>query len=141
VGAAYRGSRRGMTGGTILVDGDGGNEIGHTMRRGLVAVAGQAGDLAGFNILAGTILLFGPCGIRHGAGMRRGTIGLFSQQRPELLPSFRRGCRYRPPVTPVLWRHLRQLDFAVPEEITACDFDLYHGDMINGGRGEVLVRT
>ena len=117
VGAAYRGSARGMTGGTILIDGDAGNEIGHTMRRGLVAVAGQTGDLAGFNLLAGSLLLFGETGIRHGAGMRRGTIGLWAKKPPELLPSFRRACRYRPEIASLLFSHLRRHGFPLSDTL------------------------
>ena len=141
IGAAYRGSRRGMTGGTILIDGDVGNEIGHTMRRGLLAVGGSAGDLVGFNMLAGTILVLGSAGIRHGAGMHRGTIGLFSTERPDMLPSFRYACRYQPQVLALLWRQLSKLGFAVPDELLTRDLDLYNGDLIEGGRGEMLLRA
>jgi len=140
VGAAYRGSARGMTGGTILIGGDAGNEIGHTMRRGLIAVGGQAGDLAGFNMLAGTILLFGTSGIRHGAGMRRGTLGLFGDAAAELLSTFRRACRCRPDILALLFRYLRRQDFPVPTALATAEFDLYHGDMLEGGRGEILTR-
>ena len=87
VGAAYRGSKRGMTGGTILVRGTTGGEIGHTMRRGLIACGG-CGDFAGINMIAGTILVFGACGARPGAGMRRGTLGLFGREPMKLLPTF-----------------------------------------------------
>lgn len=139
IGAAYRGSARGMTGGTILVHGAVGNEIGHTMRRGLLAV-GAAGDLAGFNMLAGSILVFGPAGIRHGAGMRRGTIALFGHEPPPLLPSFRFACRYRPEIMTVLLRHVRGLGFPLSEEAATAEFDLFNGDLIEGGRGELLVR-
>jgi formylmethanofuran dehydrogenase subunit C len=138
-GAAYRGSPQGMTGGTILVGGRAGNEIGHSMRRGMVAVAGEAGDLAGFNMLAGTILMFGPCGIRHGAAMRRGTIGIWSKQRPELLPSFRFASRLRPQFLPLIFAQLQRLGFAVPDEAIGADVDLYHGDLLEGGRGEILL--
>ena len=141
VGAAYRGSRRGMTGGTILIGGDVGNEIGHTMRRGLLAVGGNAGDLTGFNMIAGTILVFGNCGIRHGAGMRRGTIGLLGEDRPELLPSFLLACRYRSAVMDLLFRQLRDQGFTVPAWFDNAQFDLYNGDLIEGGRGELLVRA
>jgi formylmethanofuran dehydrogenase subunit C len=138
IGAAYRGSRRGMTGGTILIDGDVGNEIGHTMRRGLLAVGGSAGDLIGFNMLAGTILVFGNVGIRHGAGMKRGTIGLFGSGEVPLLPSFRYGCRYRPTAMTLILDYLRELDFVVPADLFSSDLELHHGDMIEGGRGELL---
>jgi formylmethanofuran dehydrogenase subunit C len=141
VGAAYRGSQRGMTGGTILVDGDAGNEIGLTMRRGLLAVGGNAGDLAGFNMLAGTILISGDSGIRHGAGMRRGTLVFLGDNPPTLLPTFRRACRYRPVVLRLLSRQLRQLDFHVPDKLSQAEFELYNGDLIEGGRGEALIKA
>ncbi len=107
VGAAYRGSPRGMTGGTILVDGDVGDEVGHTMRRGLLAVGGACGDFVGINLIAGTILVFGPCGSRPGAAMRRGTVGLFGQQPPRLLPTFRAGGRDRLLIMRLVFRELR----------------------------------
>jgi formylmethanofuran dehydrogenase subunit C len=140
VGAAYRGSARGMTRGEILVDGDAGNEIGHTMRRGLVAIGGQVGDLVGFNMLAGTVLVLGDCGIRHGAGMRRGTLAFLGASPPPMLPSFRCACRFRPMVMPLLLRHLKGRGFAVPDELIAASYQLYNGDLLEGGRGEILVR-
>jgi formylmethanofuran dehydrogenase subunit C len=140
VGAAYRGSAKGMTKGTILIGGDAGNEIGHSMRRGMIAIGGNIGDLAGINILAGSIFVFGESGIRHGAGMKRGTIAFLSKA-PPLLPTFRRACRYRPEILPVIYRHLRRLDFAVSEELLGCSYDIYNGDFLAGGRGEMLIRA
>jgi formylmethanofuran dehydrogenase subunit C len=141
IGAAYRGSARGMTGGTILIDGDAGNEIGHTLRRGLLAVGGNVGDLAGFNMLAGSIFIFGNSGIRHGAGMRRGTIGFFGEEAPPLLPSFRHACRYRPDVLTLVLRQLKKRGLPLADELLEVEVDLYNGDMIEGGRGEILVRA
>jgi formylmethanofuran dehydrogenase subunit C len=141
VGSAYRGSRRGMTGGTILVDGDAGNEIGQTLRRGLLAVGGTCGDFVGANMIAGSILVFGGCGGRPGAGMRRGTIGLLGGPTPELLPTFRQGCRCRPLVVALLLRHLSELGFAVPEGLSEADYWLYHGDLVTIGRGELLIKA
>ena len=140
VGAAYRGSARGMTKGTILIGGDAGDEIGHTLRRGFIAVGGRVGDLAGFNMLGGTILLCGRAGIRHGAGMRRGTIA-FAEARPAMLPSFRRACRYRPEVLHLICRRLQELGFRVPENLLTSSYDLYSGDLIEGGKGEILLRV
>lgn len=140
VGAAYRGSSRGMTGGTILVHGPAGNEIGHTMRRGLIAVGGAA-DAVGVNMIAGTILVFGPSGIRPGANMRRGTIGLFGPDRPPLLPTFRRGCRFRPVFLAMLLQHLREQAYPVPEGMAAAECELFHGDLVTLGRGEILLGT
>jgi formylmethanofuran dehydrogenase subunit C len=141
IGAAYRGSAKGMTRGTILIHGDAGNEIGHTLRRGLIIIGGNVGDFVGFNMLAGTILVGGEPGIRHGAGMRRGTIGFFGGHRPVMLPSFRRACRYQPPYLPLLWRDLAAKGFPVPADSVASEYDLFAGDLIEGGRGEILLRA
>lgn len=141
VGAAYRGSAKGMTKGTILIDGDAGNEIGHSLRRGLIAIGGKVGDLAGFNMLAGTILLFGESGIRHGAAMKRGTIGFFGPKLPPMLSTFRHACRLRPAVLPLLFGELKKRDFTVSDELFSSFYDLYNGDLIEGGRGEILMRA
>jgi formylmethanofuran dehydrogenase subunit C len=141
IGSAYRGSAKGMTGGTILVHGDVGNEIGHSMRRGLLAVGGDTGDLVGFNMLAGTILIWGESGIRHGAGMKRGTIAFMGDHRPQPLVSFKKGCRYRSEVMSLILKYLERLGFPVPAETWDADFDLFHGDMIEGGRGEMLLKV
>lgn len=140
-GAAYRGSAKGMTGGTILVDGSAGNEIGIRMRRGMIAIGGSAGDMIGFNMLAGTLLVFGNSGIRPGAGMRRGTIGLFGPKPPPLLPSFRWGSSFQPQVLQVISRQLRGLSFPFGDWLQNAEIDLYHGDFLALGRGEVLVRS
>ena len=141
IGAAYRGSAKGMTNGTILIGGDAGNEIGQSMRRGMIAIGGNIGDLAGINMLAGSILLFGDSGIRHGAGMKRGTIWFFGKSSPSMLPTFRRACRYRPDMLPMILRYLRRFEFGVSEELLSCSYDLFNGDFLAGGRGEVLLRA
>jgi len=140
VGAAYRGSPRGMTGGTILVDGDAGNEIGLSMRRGLIAIGGAAGDMLGFNMLAGTVLVAGDAGIRPGAGMRRGTLCLLGPSPPPLLPSFRYACTARPEVVAMLLRHVRAKGLPIPDELLTAEVDLYNGDLVALGRGEIFVR-
>ena len=142
IGAVYRGGYRGMTGGEILIDGDAGNEIGHSMRRGLIAVGGRAGDAAGFAMLAGSILLFGETGIRPGAGMKRGTISLLgSGQAPDMLPTFKFACRYRPVFLRVYLMHLKSLGFDVPADRLDCDYLRYSGDFLELGKGEILVRA
>ena len=141
VGSAYRGSPKGMTRGTILIGGDAGNEIGHSMRRGLIAIGGNIGDLAGMNMLAGSIFVFGTAGIRHGAGMKRGTLAFLGPAAPPLLPTFRRACRYSPQALRLIFHELRRREFAVPAECSACEYELYNGDFLEGGRGEVLIRA
>ena len=140
IGAAYRGSARGMTGGSILIDGDAGNEIGHTLRRGLIAIGGNVGDLIGFNMLAGTVVVGGESGIRHGAGMKRGTLA-FLGPPPPMLPTFRRACRYEPEAMSLLLRQLQADGFQVDSAMLDAVYDLYNGDLIEGGRGEVLLRV
>jgi formylmethanofuran dehydrogenase subunit C len=140
VGAAYRGSRKGMTGGTILIGGNAGNEVGHTIRRGTIAIGGAVGDMLGFNMLAGTILVFGECGIRPGAGMRRGTIALYGPNSPPLLPTFRFGSAYQPVVMRMVLRNLRTNGLPIDESLEGADFDLYHGDLVALGKGEILLR-
>jgi formylmethanofuran dehydrogenase subunit C len=141
VGCAYRGSARGMTNGVILVHGDAGNEIGHGMRRGLIAVAGHAGDLIGFNMLAGSIFVFGNSGIRPGAGMRRGTIGLLGSELPPLLPTFRRACTGRLEILRLADQVLARQNFPAPVRMGDTILALYHGDLLEGGRGEILLRA
>lgn len=139
IGAAYRGSRRGMTGGTILIGGEVGNEVGHTMRRGLLVVGGECGDFVGINMIAGTILVLGNCGQRPAAGMRRGTVGLFGSERPKLLPTFRAACWFEPLFMKLLMRQLEALKFRVPEQPARGIYELYHGDFLAGGKGEILL--
>lgn len=141
VGGAYRGSPRGMTGGTLLVHGSAGNEVGHGMRRGLIALGKNVGDLAGMNMLAGSILVFGNCGIRHGAGMRRGTIALLGEEPFQPLPTFRRACRCCLEFLRVIDHLLRRHAFEAPFSLSDLPIDLYHGDLLEDGRGELLLRT
>jgi len=141
VGAVYRGGRRGMTGGEILIDGAAGNEIGHTMRRGLITIGGDAGDAVGFNLIAGSILLFGKVGVRPGAGMRRGTIGLLGDAPPpSLLPTFRLACVYRPVFLRFYLARLQEMGLSVADACLTADYHRYCGDLLELGRGEILIR-
>jgi formylmethanofuran dehydrogenase subunit C len=129
-----------MTGGEILIGGDAGNEIGHTLRRGLIAIGGSCGDAAGFNMLAGTILVFGSSGIRHGAGMKRGTIVLAGEKPPTPLPTFRRACRCQPVALRLIAAALRRAAFAADLDRLLVPFELFNGDFLEGGRGELFLR-
>ncbi len=114
LGGAYRGSRHGMNRGVIVVQGNAGNETGALMRRGLVIVQGDVGDFAGAFMIAGTIVVLGQLGVRAGAGMKWGTILTF--HRPELLPTFRYDCVYRPTFLRLLVRELYTLGVEIPNE-------------------------
>lgn len=140
VGAVYRGGFKGMTGGEILIDGDAGNEIGHSMRRGLIAVGGKAGDFAGVNLIAGSIIIGGETGIRYGAGMKRGSIVLLGTDSPDILPTFRLACTYRPTFLRIYLRHLSAAGWPLPAESLDANYRRYNGDFLELGKGEILVR-
>lgn len=139
VGGAYPGSRLGMRGGAIVVHGRVGDNAGEAMRRGLVVVAGAAGSLAGYRMRAGTILVLGECGPQAGLEMQRGSLGLLGADRTALPRSFRRACRVAPQVLALLRSHIETITDAslgrrIPHEV-----DLYNGDLLHGGRGEVFT--
>jgi formylmethanofuran dehydrogenase subunit C len=140
VGSAYRGSTKGMTAGEIFIEGNAGNEIGLCMRRGMIAIRGSVGEFVGAGMIAGTILVFGDCGRRPGAGMRRGTLGLFGSNPPTLLPTFQFGTTIQPQFIPLMLRLLQSRGFQIDETLCSAEFDIYHGDMVELGRGEILLR-
>ena len=136
-GAAYRGSRHGMRGGVLLIDGRAGNEISATMRRGLIAIGGDVGDFAGVSLIAGSILVFGRAGMRIGAGMKRGTVALFGPP-PQLLPTFRFSCVYRPVFMPFFLKQLTNWGFTAAARHLHGSYRRYCGDRVALGKGEVL---
>lgn len=76
----------GMNGGVLNVSGSAGDMAGHRMRRGELTVRGNVGDgLAAWQI-AGTIRVFGRVGGNVAYGMRRGTLIL---DQPIELPDLR----------------------------------------------------
>ena len=137
VGAAYRGSRRGMSGGTILVRGSAGDELGLLMRRGLIVVERDCGEFAGTSMIAGTIALLGAVGERCGAGMKRGTI--FAAREPRLPASFTFACEYRPSFLSLYLAHIAGLGVNVPAGFGVGTVRCFRGDILTGGKGEVLV--
>lgn len=145
VGGVYPGSRRGMRGGNILVEGNVGHELGRSMRRGLIAVGGSTGEGPGYGMIAGTILIAGECGPRPAVNMRRGTMVLTDpRQRPALLPSFRQACRRSPEFLPLVLAELERLGFQMSSSGKATDliseYDVYNGDLLTIGKGEILMR-
>jgi len=139
VGAAYSGETRGVRGGTIIVGGSAGREVGARMRRGLIVVLGDTGEFAGAGMLAGSVFVGGRLGGRPGAGMKRGTIVAFGEA-PELLPTFRYACSYRPVFLQCYLRSLEASGLIESPGLPDGEFRRYVGDMNSGGRGEVLVR-
>ncbi len=131
LGGALAGSRRGMTGGRIVVQGDVGDSVGELMRRGLIVINGQAGAFLGANLIAGTIAVAGQVGSHAGAGMKRGTLLL--RKTPEqldagLIPTADIPLTF----TQLLLRHI---SWEYPGNSVTC----YRGDLLCGGRGELLI--
>jgi formylmethanofuran dehydrogenase subunit C len=107
------------------------------MRRGLIVVEGGCGAFAGASMIAGTIVVFGPAGPRLGAGMKRGTI-VAAGGVAELPPSFVHACDYDPVFLELYQTELARLRSEFPwrlPHVARC----YRGDLLYGGRGEVLV--
>jgi formylmethanofuran dehydrogenase subunit C len=140
VGAAYRGSAQGMRGGTIVVDGNAGNEIGLSMQNGLIAIGGEAADMIGFNMTDGTILVLGDAGIRAGAGMHAGTIALLGPRPTSVLPSFRFDRTDQPEKLALLLRELREKGMRMSESAPLVGMDIYVGDLVAEGTGEICFR-
>ena len=149
VGGAYPGTRSGMNRGTIVVGGDVGDSLGQAIRRGTILVGGQSGALTGWNMNAGTLVVLGGTGEYPGAGMRRGTIvcGPAGRNPVRLLPSMMSGPEGRFPILTMLKRWLVELlasETPAPISIERLEpFDepwqLFHGDQLHGGRGELLL--
>ena len=73
--------------------------------------------------------------------MRRGTIGLFGSEPYEPLTTFRHACRYTPHVMRLFAKTLKAHEFPWPEDLNDAAIDLFNGDFLDGGRGEMLVRA
>lgn len=88
VGAAYRGGgTSGMSGGTIVVHGDAGNELGYFMRKGIIKVHGNVGQFTGVHMRNGIIVVYGNSEGRNGAEMTGGKIVVCGSV-PSVLPTF-----------------------------------------------------
>ena len=137
LGAAYRGSRGGMTNGTIIVGGSAGLEIGMRMKRGLIVIGGPVRDFTGLEMKGGTIVLRSGAELRTGAWMNRGTI--ISLAPIPILPSFLYASTYNPSFMGVYAKHLATLGVKVPYDSREGAYKRYTGDTSVIGRGEILV--
>ena len=74
------GSKIGMNGGLIVINGKAGNFLGLQMRRGVIFVAQDVGNNCCNNMIAGTVILKKNFGDQLGLGMKRGSIILFRKK-------------------------------------------------------------
>lgn len=135
--AALPGSLRGMRGGLVVVAGSAGALAGSRLRRGIVAVGGSCADAAGFEMRAGSLVIGGNVGRHPGLGMRRGSI-IALTARPIPPATFRRGAIWRPAFVPLLLRRLVAAGLAPGVTAAPATWQQWHGDMLTGGRGELL---
>ncbi|MBI4606245.1 MAG: formylmethanofuran dehydrogenase subunit C [Planctomycetes bacterium] len=136
IGAAYRGSRTGMTDGTILIEGSAGLEVGMRMKRGTIAIKGSVKDFAGLEMKGGTLIV-GGAELRTGAWMTRGTI--VSLTRIPLLPTFAYSGTCNPTFLRLYARQLGTCGFSVPCDASAGAYLLYTGDTAVSDKGEILA--
>lgn len=139
LGGNYPGSKFGMNRGTILVAGNAGKGAGQAMRRGTLVIGGAAGKLAGWHMLGGTIIVYGENGEDPGANMTRGTIVLAGRTKPQPRPTFARGGSYQDSMMAMIDVWLKRHDFESGCRLSDIGFQMYHGDLLNGGRGELFV--
>src|SRR5690606_39552893 len=101
----------------------------------------RAGDFAGVGLIAGSIVVGGETGIRYGAGMKRGSIVLLGADSPEMLPTFRLACTYRPTFLRIYLRPLQAAGWPLPSDCLESAHRRFSGDFLElGGKGEILVR-
>jgi formylmethanofuran dehydrogenase subunit C len=139
--AALPGAAEGLTGGTVMVEGAAGCRTGSRMRRGVIAVGGACGAGAGLELRAGTIVVAGALGADPGCGMRRGSIVALGPAPPPG-PTFLPGATWRPAMLGLLLRHLAGEGFRAAEGMAAATrrpLWQWHGDVLAGGRGELLL--
>lgn len=137
VAGALPGSDHGLRGGVVVVAGEAGRLAGQRMRRGIVAVGGGCGAGAAFEMRAGTVLVAGRVGPQPGLGMRRGSVVALADQ-PVIPATFQRGRAWLPPFIGLQLAALRRAGFR-PATRPPARFRQWHGDLIAGGRGEILA--
>ncbi len=145
LGGCLPGAKHGMNRGTIYVAESAGPGVGQLMRRGTIVVGGACGDSCGWNMVAGTIIVLGGITGLAGVEMRRGTIVdtlPFGYAEPfrQVLPTFTKGDRRSIQILRLLKHQLSGSIFG-PQSLQPLDqeFQIFHGDPLHGGRGELLV--
>ena len=141
LGAAYRGSPEGMTGGCIVVGGNVGVEAGAFIRRGMIVIQGDVGPFLGVHMNGGEIFVFGRAARRLGAEAKGngGFIACLGEVE-SLLPTYVHDTTYRPDFMKLYLLQLRdQLGIAEAGEYLDTSFGRYRGDLAVGGTGEILV--
>ena len=140
VGGPDRGCDRGMTGGEIVVQGDGGDYAGLVQAAGLIVIGGKAGRSPGYRMLAGTIVICrGPLD-QPGLEMRRGTVICIDRQTQMALgPGFaENGTFDQLQVVRLVLRRVVDLGVNIENGAISGRFVHYSGDRFELNKGELL---
>ena len=112
----------------------------------MILIGGSAGHQLGANMRAGTILIGQGVEGAFGSGMIRGTIMTparpGSSMRECLGPAFRAGGRLSFPMTQLFQQWLTgqgESSGSIGRLLSCSQYQVFHGDILRGGRGEVLV--
>lgn len=142
VGGSFPGAKYGMNRGTILISGSAGKGLGFRMRRGTIVVGGDVGEYAAWQMRAGTIMVFGSCGGDLGIDMKRGTILLLNEV--PLGHTFSEGTALALPFVEMLLQWIssvsQKFEVSLPD-VDATPSQMWNGDKLCGGRGEVFLLT
>jgi formylmethanofuran dehydrogenase subunit C len=136
--AALAGSPVGMRGGIVVVAGAVGCLAGARMRRGILAIGAGCGAAPAFEMRAGTVIVAGAVAGQPGLGMRRGSLVMLGPLA-ELPTTFHRGAAWRPAFLPLLLARLHRAGFSQAAAAPRGPWRQWHGDMLAGGGGEILV--
>ena len=126
VGCKLQGEKpgKGMKGGTIIIHGNAGADVGWGMAGGTIVVEGSVGNFVGADMVGGVVVVKGGSGIYPGLGMVGGRIVIGGEVRA-IVPSF-----YLDSITPSL--RVRGITFQKP-------FATFIGDAIVFGKGMLQI--
>lgn len=135
-GGALIGNRRGMRGGTLIVNGNAGARLGDQMRRGTILVDGNVGDYFASNMIAGTIAIAGQYGLHGAYAMRHGTVILL--QPPQTMSATWVDVgQHQLPFLKLLFKAWQGLPSRFAE-MTSIRAQRWMGDLASDGKGEIL---
>lgn len=138
VGGPAPGLFTGMSDGEILIQGVAGARAGFRMCRGLIA-AGGVSEFAGYELQAGTLIIQrGPL-LHPGMHMKRGTIVLLDARVTPGWSHFTAECIMEPVIVRMMLRRLKQLKYLFPSDAIDGRYQLYSGDTLLTGQGELMV--
>ncbi|MEX0611961.1 MAG: hypothetical protein WD229_07560, partial [Pirellulales bacterium] len=72
--------------------------------------------------------------------MRGGTVGMLGTTPPPVLPSFRFDRTTQPDKLATVLRELRDKGLRMDESLLPAEVDIYVGDLIEEGTGEIYLR-